>query len=155
MRKIRIDENFNLIEVYDILLESRGVIEGIEGLCETIYKYINTVLGDKGLKEQYKDRKTVFHSKIFITGKRNKEGKFILNNDSMIYIGSHNLSASAWGNYEKNGTQISVANYELGIIFDVNLLSFQEKLDIYNNLLFNFDAPKYTEEDAPFITENI
>ena len=54
MRKIRIDENFNLIEVYDTLLESRGVIEGIEGLCETIYKYINTVLGDKGLKEQYK-----------------------------------------------------------------------------------------------------
>jgi hypothetical protein len=65
------------------------------------------------------------------------------------------LSASAWGNYEKNGTQISIANYELGIIFDVNLLSFQEKLDIYNNLLFNFDAPKYTEDDAPFITENI
>ena len=119
------------------------------------YKIYKDKLHDIVLKEQYKDRKTVFHSKIFITGKRNKEGKFILNNDSMIYIGSHNLSASAWGNYEKNGTQISVANYELGIIFDVNLLSFQEKLDIYNNLLFNFDAPKYTEEDAPFITENI
>ena len=119
------------------------------------YKIYKDKLHDIVLKEQYKDRKTVFHSKIFITGKRNKEGKFILNNDSMIYIGSHNLSASAWGNYEKNGTQISVANYELGIIFDVNLLSFQEKLDIYNNLLFNFDAPKYTEDDAPFITDNI
>ena len=119
------------------------------------YKIYKDKLHDIVLKEKYKDRKTVFHSKIFITGKRNKQGKFILNNDSIIYIGSHNLSVSAWGNYEKNGTQISVANYELGIIFDVNLLSFQEKLDIYNNLLFNFDAPKYTEDDAPFITDNI
>ena len=119
------------------------------------YKIYKDKLHDIVLKEQFKDRKTVFHSKIFVTGKRNKQGKFILNNDSIIYIGSHNLSASAWGNYEKNGTQISIANYELGIIFDVNLLSFQEKLDIYNNLLFNFDAPKYTEDDAPFITENI
>ena len=50
---------------------------------------------------------------------------------------------------------MSVANYELGVIFDLNLLSFQEKLDIYNNLLFNFDAPKYTEDDIPFITDNI
>jgi tyrosyl-DNA phosphodiesterase-1 len=107
------------------------------------------------LKEKFKDRKTVFHSKIFITGKRNKLGNFILNNDSIIYIGSHNFSTSAWGNYEKNGTQMSVANYELGVIFDVNLLNFQEKLDIYNNLLFNFDAPKYTEDDIPFITDNI
>ena len=119
------------------------------------YKIYEGKLHDIVLKEKFKDRKTVFHSKIFITGKRNKQGKFILSNDSIIYIGSHNLSASAWGNYEKNGTQISIANYELGIIFDINILSFQEKLDIYNNLLFNFDAPKYTDEDAPFITENI
>ena len=111
-------------------------------------------LHDVVLKDKFKDRKTVFHSKIFITGKKNKNNNFILNNDSIIYIGSHNFSASAWGNYEKNGTQISVANYELGIIFDLNLLNYMEKLDIYNNLLFNFDCPKYSEDDKPFFTDN-
>ena len=112
-------------------------------------------LHDIILKDKFKDRETVFHSKIFITGKRNKNGKFILNNDSIIYIGSHNFSTSAWGNYEKNESQISVANYELGVIFDCNALTFEEKLDIYNNLLFNFDCPKYSDDDIPFITKNI
>ena len=94
-------------------------------------------------KDKFKDRETVFHSKIFITGKRNKNGNFILNNNSIIYIGGHNFSASEWGNYEKNESQISLANYELGVIFDCNALTFEQKLDIYNNLLFNFDCPKY------------
>ena len=110
-------------------------------------------LHDIVLKDKFIDRDTVFHSKIFITGKKNSKGKFILNNDSFIYIGSHNFSASAWGNFEKNDSQISIANYELGVIFDCNVLSFEEKLDIYNNLLFNFDIPKYSNEDVPFITE--
>ena len=159
-------KGFNLTELnnVDIFYPSEDYIytceKGVElSSClffnNEAYKIYKDKLHDIVLKEQFKDRKTVFHSKIFITGKRNKLGKFLLNNDSIIYIGSHNFSTSAWGNFEKNGTQISIANYELGIIFDINLLSFQEKLDIYNNILFNFDAPKYTEDDVPFITENI
>ena len=159
-------KGFNLRETnnIDIFYPSENYIytceKGIElSSClffnNEAYNIYKDKLHDIVLKEKFKDRKTVFHSKIFVTGKRNKAGKFILNNDSIIYIGSHNFSSSAWGNYEKNGTQISIANYELGIIFDVNLLSFQEKLDIYNNLLFNFDAPKYTEDDTPFIPDNI
>ena len=120
------------------------------------YKLYEDKLHDVVLKDKFKDRKTVFHSKIFITGNKNKiNNNFILNNDSIIYIGSHNFSASAWGNFEKNETQISMANYELGIIFDLNMLNFMEKLDIYNNLLFNFDVPKYSEEDKPFFTDDI
>ena len=119
------------------------------------YKMNKDKLHDIVLKEKFKDRETVFHSKIFITGKKSPKGKFILNNDSIIYIGSHNFSSSAWGNYEKNEAQIAIANYEFGVIFDCHALSYEEKLDIYNNLLFNFDCPKYSDEDMPFITENI
>ena len=110
-------------------------------------------LHDIILKDKFKDRETVFHSKIFITGKRNPKGKFILNNDSIIYIGSHNFSSSAWGYYEKNDSQIAISNYELGVIFDSNIINFEEKLDIFNNFLFNFDCPKYSNEDKPFIRE--
>ena len=117
------------------------------------YKINKDRLRDIVLKDKFKDRETVFHSKIFITGKRNNKGNFILNNDSIIYIGSHNFSSSAWGNYEKNNSQIAIANYELGIIFDCHSLSFEEKLDIYNSFLFNFDAPKYSSDDKPFLTE--
>ena len=119
------------------------------------YKLYKDKLHDIVLKDKFKDRETVFHSKIFITGKRNSKGNFILNNDSIIYIGSHNFSLSAWGNYEKNESQIAIANYELGVLFDCNVLSYEEKLDIYTNLLFNFDNPKYSNEDRPFITDNI
>jgi len=119
------------------------------------YKLYKDKLHDIALKDKFRDRETVFHSKIFITGKRNNKGNFILNNDSIIYIGSHNLSLSAWGNYEKNESQIAIANYELGVLFDCNVLSYEEKLDIYNNILFNFDNPKYSKEDKPFIIENI
>ena len=117
------------------------------------YEMNKDKLHDIVLKDKFKDRETVFHSKIFITGNKNSKGNFILNKDSIIYIGSHNFSASAWGNYEKNETQISIANYELGVIFDCHSLSFEEKLDIYNNFLFNFDCPKYSEEDMPFLTD--
>ena len=157
-------EKLNETNNVDIFYPSENYIKNCEkgeelSSClffnQEAYKMNKDRLHDIVLKDKFKDRETVFHSKIFITGKRNSKGKFILNNDSIIYIGSHNFSSSAWGYYEKNETQIAVANYELGVVFDNYVLSFEEKLYIYNNLLFNFDCPKYSNEDMPFITQNI
>lgn len=32
-------------------------------------------------------------------------------------MGSHNLSLAAWGRLEKNGTQLFIANTELGVLY--------------------------------------
>ena len=41
----------------------------------------------------------------------------MVTDDTVLYFGSHNLSQGAWGNVEKNGTQLSTANWELGVAF--------------------------------------
>lgn len=38
-----------------------------------------------------------------------------IDDDTLIYFGSHNFSANAWGRHEKNGNAIS--NWELGVTF--------------------------------------
>ena len=121
-------------------------------LSEKFYSRNKEKFHDIQLKEEYKNYKSVFHSKIFITGKK-KNGHFSLNKNSLVYIGSHNLSAAAWGNYEKNGTQIAVGNYECGILFNNRKIDLMEKLNIYNIIMFNFNNKKYGVKDKPFIQE--
>lgn len=45
--------------------------------------------------------KNLFHAKVLVTTD-NEKGE--ITDASTIYIGSHNFSASAWGNLEKNRT---------------------------------------------------
>jgi tyrosyl-DNA phosphodiesterase-1 len=52
----------------------------------------------------------------------------------MLYFGSHNFSAAAWGNLEKKGTQISIANWELGVVFPPAPGSAQLKKRIVESL---------------------
>ena len=53
MERIVLKEDFDLIEVYNQLIESRGVIDGIDGIVLTITNYINNVLSSSDLKEKY------------------------------------------------------------------------------------------------------
>ena len=46
---------------------------------------------------------------------------------SWLYIGSHNLSKSAWGEVQKSGTQICVRSYEMGVLFFPSRLASLEK----------------------------
>jgi len=104
------------------------------------------------LKSEFKKLKTVFHSKFFITGFKDKKGNFNINNESLLFFGSHNFSSAAWGNYEKNNNQISMSNYELGILFNLNKLNLYEKQNIFNSIILNVNSNFYKEkEDEPFL----
>ena len=46
-----------------------------------------------------------------------KTDKGIIDDDTMIYFGSHNFSSNAWGKEEKSGSQFTIANWELGVVF--------------------------------------
>ena len=46
--------------------------------------------------------KNLFHAKIIIVNDRENEKE--ITDDTVFYFGSHNFSAGAWGNLEKDGT---------------------------------------------------
>ena len=152
---------FNLCDNYSIdiyyptieYIKSFPMGEKLTGclfLSEDAYQFHREKFRIIELKEKYNDRKTVFHSKIFITGDK-KKGYFDINDNSIIYFGSHNFSAAAFGNFEKNDKQISIANYELGIIFNPNKISLYEKKEIFNSLIINFSSRYYNKSDEPYI----
>ena len=58
-----------------------------------------------------------------------------INDDSIIYLGSHNLSYSAWGWYLKNDI-LKVNNVELGLILLPKKGSKSLKSQIISNLNF-------------------
>ena len=89
----------------------------------------------------------IFHSKfILILGKNNE-----ITNDSTFYFGSHNFSPSAWGNFQKYYSQISSANYELGIMFNPRKLSLQEKKNIFDSILINVNSNNFDKNEKPYM----
>lgn len=68
--------------------------------------------------------------------------------DAFIYIGSHNLSSSAWGIFEQNATQLKISNYEIGVVFLT--LPVAERKQLIKRLPFAFPAPNYPSNSAPW-----
>jgi tyrosyl-DNA phosphodiesterase-1 len=103
----------------------------------------------------------LFHAKIMVV---NDEDNTI-NDDSLLYFGSHNFSPSAWGNVEKRGSQIHMANWELGIIFPPGSGTASLKSEIIDAMTLMLcsttnpsaqsSPPKYDLRgvDMPFILE--
>ena len=46
--------------------------------------------------------RNLFHAKFMIAIEKENEGE--INDDTVLYFGSHNFSGGAWGNIEKNGS---------------------------------------------------
>ncbi|XP_060117548.1 tyrosyl-DNA phosphodiesterase 1 isoform X4 [Heteronotia binoei] len=79
-------------------------------------------------------------------------------------VTSANLSKAAWGAFEKNGAQLMIRSYELGVLFlpaafGLNTGYFQVKKNLFSDepaLLFPvpYDLPpeKYDSEDCPWIS---
>lgn len=63
-----------------------------------------------------------------------------------IYVGSHNISPSAWGRLNKANTCLSMSNVELGVIIPIK----GNHAEIIKKLPFKFPPENYTEEDYPY-----
>ncbi|XP_034274198.1 tyrosyl-DNA phosphodiesterase 1 [Pantherophis guttatus] len=78
-------------------------------------------------------------------------------------VTSANLSKAAWGAFEKNGTQLMIRSYELGVLFlpsefGLNTEYFQVKENMFaNTSVLSFPVPydlppeKYENKDRPWI----
>jgi tyrosyl-DNA phosphodiesterase-1 len=91
-------------------------------------------------------RGDLFHAKVAVLAIDHK-----IDDNTLIYIGSHNISASAWGKMEKDNTQLCIANYEMGIIFPPREGSKQMKEEIVKALTFKYPPVKYEEIDIPWM----
>ena len=105
------------------------------------------------------------HLKVFVITDDDNE----INDDTVIYYGSHNFSPGAWGKYEKDFTQISIINSELGILIPpmkgkccivlIKILIFSfigsaaRKIDLVQNLSFKVPPKRYSTSDDPFLKE--
>jgi tyrosyl-DNA phosphodiesterase 1 len=58
--------------------------------------------------------KNLYHAKFFIVTEEDNDE---ITDDTVLYFGSHNFSAGAWGNLEKTNTQLGIANWEVGVVF--------------------------------------
>lgn len=87
------------------------------------------------------------HSKVLIVGNS------AIDDDSLLYFGSHNLSSSAWGRFEKAGSQLFMANYELGVVFLPAPHSAAMKQAIVSRLPFKYPPALYASQDVPWMMD--
>ncbi|XP_069592716.1 tyrosyl-DNA phosphodiesterase 1 isoform X1 [Ranitomeya imitator] len=80
-------------------------------------------------------------------------------------VSSANLSKAAWGSLEKNGSQLFIRSYELGVLFmpsafDLPSGTFQVRLNIYSNkedsggtfpVPFDLPPEHYSGKDRPWV----
>jgi len=89
------------------------------------------------------------HLKVFIITDESGE----IDDDTIIYFGSHNLSSGAWGRYERDYTQISIGNTELGVLVPSRRGSKAQKEKIIKGLSFKFPPRPYGKDDVPWISK--
>lgn len=83
------------------------------------------------------------------------DGKNEINDNSLLYFGSHNLSPSAWGRLQNKGTKLQVNNWELGVVFPPGPDTKQIKEQIINCMTLNLTTPKSYDltKDKPFMLD--
>ena len=90
------------------------------------------------------------HLKIMIV---THNSNFEIDDDTVIYFGSHNFTASAWGKYEKNETVLQISNTELGVVFPCKPGSAALKQQIVGDLPFKYPPSKYPSVKHPFFND--
>lgn len=91
-------------------------------------------------------QKIIPHLKACIVS--NADGK--ITDDSVIYIGSHNMTKAAWGRFSSSGEKLYVSNYEMGVVLPPAPGSMAKKKDIISKMGFVYPPRKYAPKEKPF-----
>lgn len=85
------------------------------------------------------------HYKIWVV---THDGK--IDSDTIVYIGSHNFTQSAWGRFENKDERIEVCNYELGLILPPKEGTHLLKEVLIDQFGVVLPPPAYAQHDLPF-----
>ena len=75
-----------------------------------------------------------------------------IDDNTVIYLGSHNLSWAAWGRELKNKTQ-RITNSEIGLIFLPKKGSQKQKSKLISQLSFKLSSEPF-KSNKPFLINN-
>lgn len=89
----------------------------------------------------------ISHSKVFVVL---NDG--VINDDTTIYIGSHNLTKAAWGIFDYKNSKANGFNYELGIIIPPRKGSKNAKESLIKRLGVDISPPHYGADDRPYFS---
>lgn len=87
------------------------------------------------------------HLKICVVS--NAKGR--INDDTILYVGSHNMTKAAWGRYNREGTTCYVSNYEMGLIVPPRPGSAKKKKEMVERLGFVYPPAKLGPGERPFM----
>jgi tyrosyl-DNA phosphodiesterase-1 len=99
-------------------------------------------------QSENKPKDRIPHLKIGLVSNSGLE----LNDDSLLYIGSHNFTAAAWGKLEKDKPQSLVFNYELGVLIPPKVGSKASKEAIMKTIGVRLDASCFDQDHEPFFS---
>ena len=117
---------------------------------------------NKSLYESYKFEKRVLQK---FEGNRAIEGNCVvnshvkamivrntmeINDDSVLYLGSHNFTPAAWGTFSKDRQEVSCSNFELGCLFLPQKGTSLAKRALINRIGIEIESDLYSKEDVPF-----
>ena len=100
----------------------------------------------EGNGEVKNNKGVIPHLKVIIIS--NNEGK--VNDDTIVYLGSHNMSKAAWGRFNRLGDKLFVSNYEMGVLIPPREGSAKKKKDLIRKLGFVYPAQKFASKERPF-----
>ena len=92
------------------------------------------------------NERVIPHLKVAIISNENG----IINDDTIIYLGSHNMTKAAWGRFSRLGDKLYVSNYEMGVVLPPRYASALKKKNLIRNLGFVYPARRFQNKERPF-----
>lgn len=114
------------------------------------YKFQSDCLRKYNCRKDDKDKYRTPHIKLLLVNK----GSNVITDDSIIYVGSHNMSVAAWGARESCDEVVHVFNYELGILILPKKDSKEAKEKIIEFSGLKFEDEKFGRSDTPYFSCN-
>ena len=159
-KKMTYEEKSKIMEKFHVLYPSESYVENSKfgpksASCLFLDKeiYDSFKFQKKALKKynkKTKDKKSLIsHVKMFIVS----NSKGTINDDTIIYIGSHNFTTAAWGKFELDNSSVFVSNYEMGVLIPSLKESSKAKQRLIDQFDIDFEMSEFTKDEQPYFSK--
>lgn len=90
------------------------------------------------------------HLKVFVIA-----NDALIDDDTSIYLGSHNFTKAAWGHFQYREKEFKGFNFELGLIIPPRQGSARAKKGLLERIGIDINAPDYCSDDLPFFSDDL
>lgn len=151
-----------VLSMFNVIYPSRNYISGsyfgesranclfLRGMIYDSFKFEKSVMRSfEGNLKVRGNNSILPHYKIWVVTNGDK-----FDSDTIIYLGSHNFTQSAWGKMRHRDEKLEVSNYELGVLYPPKENSFLMKEVLVEQLGVVLPPPGYAQHDRPFFVND-